>query len=888
MRGLGRSGAAASHPRPRPSPNTVKLWDVRNQRCMLTLDVEALMGGAKVTAAALEAKSMSVIFAGRRLFAFQLAQPVQQSTSGRTHDRPVVQALYNRQFHQFLTVDTREVKLWDADTGRQLVSFPVVRGDKGGNEVTTATFDASMRRLITGDHEGKELCVWNFNSGALLGRMVKTTPAPPPQKPVDAPLPTPGRVRAPAGRARRSRPEGEPHVHGGTEIPAGSGPAAPIQGGSSGGDAAATGMGDGPNLPGGPDTAPQGRAEPRAIHPALLRLQSGGSESPLSAAQGHAQRSGRRQSIRSQVADLAKMAAASPTPHSGEGSADTDVDSLSTATEEVLETAVGAEAADRLLAPAKAEKRVRKREVTSIAHSSHRAPAAPGEQAQLTQFVLCSGWDRNIHVWLDEAEGDGQREVPSRGNHHTFPFDPTHGHTRDVTCMCTFPPNGLATGDRAGSVRLWNASSGDPVAAVQCSAEAEALAYVGQASTLVVGLSDGSLSFIDVLGGGEFGVLRCAHAAPSTAIMRVTADPSGDYLVTADNRGGVTVWTLDVEGMNAARTGQAGTGEDEHSADVAALDRLGARVKTQARVLGVRSASRRGRSGDTAVESALQHIELPSTPPVGTFVGVFSFWMAHDDAVTEAAWVENGSVLDVHLLTSGLDGYVKLWTLNGGLVGVLGHSDGWNLNDRDTFRAPSPDMQVTRRRRRVWSLDQGPTSPKSSSSRSSRTPSRQQPLSRSKALQRTLEAQHRPAYVPTRRPPLRRGRNRPTPLMGRVAAVLDSAGEFTASRKRPAPGEVWVRYNDETADMIGMITVTRVDERQNLVAGWDGLAWSRDSKPDTELFLGDFVRDRPLHPWRWSPELTRRVGCILSDSESPTLYKVRGASATRSVRGNPP
>lgn len=840
----------------------MKLWDVRNQRCILTLDAEVLLGGAKVTAAALEAKSMSVIFAGRRLFPFQLVQPVLLSVSGRTHDRPVVQALYNWQFHQFLTVDTQEVKLWDAATGRQLVAFSVVRDDKGGNEVTTATFDTSMRRLITGDHEGKELRVWNFNSGALLGRMVKTTPAPPPEKPIDTPLSsqTARRAAAAAARARRAKPSGGPQPRGRKESSAGSLP---------GDSAAVAAAGSGTH---------QGRAGGdgfQAKHPAMLRLQSGNLGSP--GTQGSGQRGTRRMSMRSQLSDLTKVAASSPPPRQAASAEDgaEDSDSHSTATEEVLETAVGAEAADQLLAPVKVEKRVRKREVTSIAHSLHRAPAAPGERAELTQFVLCSGWDRNIHVWLDEAMGEGQQQVPTRGNDLSFPADPSQGHMRDVTAMCTFLPNGLATGDRAGSVRLWNASSGDPMAAVQCGAEVEALAYIAQASTLVAGLSDGSLSFIDVMDGTEFGVLRCAHAESSTAIMRVTADPSGDYLVTADNKGGIKVWTMDVKGMDAARTGGGGpdAGPDAgQTGDVAALERLAAKVKTQARTLGVRSGSQRGWS-EVEAEESLKLIDLGGPPPVGTFVEAFSFWMAHDDSVTAATWVENGRMVDVHLLTSALDGFVKLWTLNGGLVGVLGNNDTWNLNDRMTFRSPSPEMHVVRRRHRVWSLAQGLVSPRASR-RPSRSFSRHPTLSRSVALERTLAAQSRPTYVATRQRPLHRGRYGTMPLLGAAAAILTGPGP-AASRQRPAPGEVWVRYDEDTADMIGLITVTRVDERQNLVAGWDGLAWSRESKPDTELFLGDFTRDRPLHPWRLCPELTSRVGCIVSDADSPVLYKVR-------------
>eukprot|EP00158_Paraphelidium_tribonemae_P005724 Partr_v1_DN27487_c0_g1_i5_m71542 putative WD repeat-containing protein on Y len=94
-----------------------------------------------------------------------------QSTGIRSHDTPLVGALYNHSFHQIVSACKESVKVWNLATGEKLFQF---RDLHDSLEITCMAFDKTQRRLITGSRNG-QVRMWNFNNGQMLQSMRTTS-----------------------------------------------------------------------------------------------------------------------------------------------------------------------------------------------------------------------------------------------------------------------------------------------------------------------------------------------------------------------------------------------------------------------------------------------------------------------------------------------------------------------------------------------------------------------------------------------------------------------------------------------------------------------------------------------------------------------------------------
>ncbi|KAF1784904.1 WD40 repeat, conserved site [Phytophthora cactorum] len=193
--------------------NTVKVWDVRNHRCLQTFIVDRHRGGNATTAGTSGAAAAASMYAGAsganlsaesrvsallfdgkkpeiyRQLSLQGGDDVDESPDvslsvarkvklrgGAPVERPVRLACYNSVFHQVVTaaMDAESaIKTWSAETGEEISSFA---HPHGSNPVTSIAFDHAGRRLLTGSHDGEQLKMWNFSNGALVKQFHKKEP----------------------------------------------------------------------------------------------------------------------------------------------------------------------------------------------------------------------------------------------------------------------------------------------------------------------------------------------------------------------------------------------------------------------------------------------------------------------------------------------------------------------------------------------------------------------------------------------------------------------------------------------------------------------------------------------------------------------------------------
>ena len=172
---------------------TIKIWDIRNHKCLQTLqDKEMYFPENSITAMMFDAKPLEptrrwLVTAATKPKCWTIRQRKGKSVSG--HIAPLVAAVYNSVFHQVISADqTSMVCVWDVETGRLLFRFSAASsGDenadaaeddkadsddenydaRGDFKITALALDSTMRRLITGSHGGL-VRVWNFSNGQLL------------------------------------------------------------------------------------------------------------------------------------------------------------------------------------------------------------------------------------------------------------------------------------------------------------------------------------------------------------------------------------------------------------------------------------------------------------------------------------------------------------------------------------------------------------------------------------------------------------------------------------------------------------------------------------------------------------------------------------------------
>jgi WD40 repeat protein len=88
----------------------------------------------------------------------------------RSHEGPVISAMFNTSFNQLVSASQDgTVTIWDPTSGNKIFQFVEAHGKL---ELTAVCFDKSGRRLITGSRDGV-VKMWNYNNGQILNKMLK-------------------------------------------------------------------------------------------------------------------------------------------------------------------------------------------------------------------------------------------------------------------------------------------------------------------------------------------------------------------------------------------------------------------------------------------------------------------------------------------------------------------------------------------------------------------------------------------------------------------------------------------------------------------------------------------------------------------------------------------
>lgn len=143
---------------------TIKVWDLRNHRCLQTICQDDWMKTeeSRPNCLTYDATHRRLITAVAKPYVW-VHKMVAQDRTG--HMDSVRAAMYNSVFGIIVSVDEGgTVCVWNLSNGSREGRFTRAHGD---SRVTCACFDTNQRRLLTAANDGT-VRMWNFNNGSLL------------------------------------------------------------------------------------------------------------------------------------------------------------------------------------------------------------------------------------------------------------------------------------------------------------------------------------------------------------------------------------------------------------------------------------------------------------------------------------------------------------------------------------------------------------------------------------------------------------------------------------------------------------------------------------------------------------------------------------------------
>ncbi|XP_013775753.1 WD repeat-containing protein on Y chromosome-like [Limulus polyphemus] len=160
--------------------NYIKVWDIRDQRCVQTIKGDALksLGRSTISSAFFNQFQQILLLGTSKLGYFGNIPPEGEISEGAktSHPKCLCGALYNSLFNYVIsTCHGSVITVWDLNTGDKIIQFNKCHkitkiGVYYPVEITAMTLDPTERRLITGGRDGT-VKIWNFNNGACLREM---------------------------------------------------------------------------------------------------------------------------------------------------------------------------------------------------------------------------------------------------------------------------------------------------------------------------------------------------------------------------------------------------------------------------------------------------------------------------------------------------------------------------------------------------------------------------------------------------------------------------------------------------------------------------------------------------------------------------------------------
>lgn len=757
--------------------NTIKIWDIRNHKCIQTIAfANAQSGGGgggggsrgegvnqpQVTCLTYMRKHKSLVAASNKLKIFPIRPPTE--TSLRSHNRPVISALYNSNFHQVVSVDEQSnLRIWNLESGEAISRFQL------RTKKAVDTIDQDSSRFAAAAAENSTL------TAAAAGLNVNTDEQGN-QAPVDA-------LEA-AKEISLSLQEGDD-----------ASPFAMDTGNDGvtalcfddGGRRVITGSHDGKNLK-------IWNFSNGCLLKTLLKVPEGsegevdGFDQEVLISQHHGTSSHAHQHHH----------VGGRSGHAGSGTGNGTATGSNVGTENPMPSVSLTAAATTEDEEQRSNNRkvaATHAEVTRIVYVVNVLPRIPGHPTIRNKYIVSVGWDRRIYVWMD---GAGANDGNEQGYCIRMPDEDDQlekGHQDDITTVVFLPPDTVATGSHDGQIIFWCLSSGritrhfrEPGAV-----SIEAMEYLerrqlliaaeGNGGMLVLNVATSKLSELDL-----FAHLRIDRSKASLTdiapVVSLCKDASNDLLIAGDENGRVHVWEV----MNP------GTSDDD-------VD-----------------------------------VFLPC-----------SLWQAHQQGIRTLDFVGNSRLAEGFVLTGCAEGYVKMWTLTGQIIGQFGQLDPWSM-----------DISYSQEENELRAKRSG------------------------NMLQVSDSLTNRPWLVPM--------------VKQHKFNAVASLQEKSTFRMVPGPGEVWVKldvdmiksvevcrnFTDESGQFSqihpkvvqGLITIIRHDEITNEIKGWDGL--STEGMTEKAIPMADFLKCNETGAWIREEDFTERIGRIYCDEDQSQInpYKV--------------
>mgnify|MGYP006075822287 FL=1 len=492
-------------------------------------------------------------------------------------------------------------------------------------------------------------------------------------------------------------------------------------------------------------------------------------------------------------------------------------------------------------------------------------------------FILSTGWDRRVHIWL---EGDAANEVikSSIEGEHVTPcskripesdaaLTSSIHHSDDVTSLCFCPPETIVTGGYGGLMIGWHVHSGAARFRYKFEHPVEAMCWLGDAvKLLAIGRSQGQIAIFNVDQG--YLLEDCDGPFPLddevTLLSELACDARGEYVLAGDSSGYIHVWTT--MGMASQRS---------HGCN---------------------------------------------------WLNPFASFRAHRERITSISHVEHTHATEHFVLTASLDGTASMWTLSGMPVGIFGQLNPWDIHNKSTWinggrnRVNSTptgndnNLNSPMQRNHGGGMNGNISTGRSRRQRRKGGAKRDSSARRERLLKQARAGKNSHQHNNERKGSVVRATRR-GPRRGSMQTLLDmssnngiltvgNTSEVVAgnmgeedqeaddnddeddddSELEPQMGQVWVRIDDDAEEIVNTITLVRIDPNTNIIVGHDGMFDARElqngEKPvQIELNYHKMlshrkrtVRNKAV--WRVERNLTACIGRIYKEAQQFHPFKV--------------